>query len=139
VSEITRLEEILGLVEKIKPLLAHNDPQVQSVVLAELLSIWLAGFHVLDDPEATEQLRAQLLGRHCGLVRELTAINAKMMDNPQRTKRLQVDGTNFFWDLVSVLGEEELIRIEYRLRKAGKEGTAGVLREEFKEREGCKG
>jgi len=72
-------QEILELVEKIKPLLAHNDPQVQSAVLAELLSIWLVGFHISDDREATEQLRAELLARHCELVRELTAVNAKML------------------------------------------------------------
>jgi hypothetical protein len=72
-------QEILELVEKIKPLLAHNDPQVQSAALAELLSIWLASFHVPDDPEATEQLRAELLAAHCALVRELTAVNAKML------------------------------------------------------------
>jgi hypothetical protein len=71
-------QETLELVERIKPLLAHNKPQVQSAALAELLSIWLAGFHVPDDPEATEQLRAELLERHCELVRELTAVNAKM-------------------------------------------------------------
>jgi hypothetical protein len=71
-------QEILELVEKIKPLLAHNDPQVQSAALAELLSIWLVGFHIPDDPEATEQLRAELLARHCKLVRELTAVNAKI-------------------------------------------------------------
>jgi hypothetical protein len=57
-------------------LLAHNDPRVQSAALAELLSIWLAGFHIPNDPEATEQLRAELLAEHCALVRELTAVRA---------------------------------------------------------------
>jgi hypothetical protein len=36
---MTQPEEVLKLVEKIKPLLAHNEPQVQSAVLAELLSM----------------------------------------------------------------------------------------------------
>jgi hypothetical protein len=83
-------QEILELVEKIKPLLAHNEPQVQSAALAELLSIWLAGFHIPDDPEATEQLRAELLGRHCELVKELMAVNSKMLGTtPQRRKAAQ--------------------------------------------------
>jgi hypothetical protein len=72
-------QEVLELVEKIKPLLAHNDPQVQSAVLAELLSIWLVSFNIPDDLEAAEQLRAELLEGHCELVRELTAVNAKML------------------------------------------------------------
>jgi hypothetical protein len=76
---VTQSEETLALVVRIKPLLAHREPQVQSAVLAELLSIWLAGFHVGDDPEATGQLRAELLERHCQLVRDLTAVNAKML------------------------------------------------------------
>jgi len=75
----TREEEIYGLVEKIKPLLAHRDPLVQSGVLAELLSMWLCGFHVIGDVEATGRIRGELLTNHCELVRELTVVNGEML------------------------------------------------------------
>jgi len=75
----TREEEIYWLVEKIKPLLAHREPVVQSGALAELLSMWLAGFHIIGDVEATGRLRAELLANHSELVRELTVVNAEKL------------------------------------------------------------
>jgi hypothetical protein len=42
---------------------------------------------------------------------------------------------NSFSELLSVLGEEELIRFKYRLRKAGKIVTAEILADELAQRE----
>jgi hypothetical protein len=71
--------EIAAIVDKIKPLLAGKSAEVQGAVLADCLAIWLAGHHVEGDEDATRKLRAELLAMHCSVVRELTAINAKIM------------------------------------------------------------
>jgi hypothetical protein len=68
---------IKRLVEEIRPILAGIPPQIQSVVLAELLSIWLRG-HRVDGGDADqnsflrEKLREDLLKGHIELVRQLT-------------------------------------------------------------------
>ena len=77
----------MALVEKIRPVLeAHvfpllkgHPPEMQGAVLADLLAIWLAGHHVAGDEDATRMMRAELLAMHCGQVRFLTSINAKMI------------------------------------------------------------
>jgi hypothetical protein len=76
---MTDAQQTLELANRIKPFLAHKPPQIQSAVLAELLSIWLAGHHVQDDPDQTLKLRATLLAEHCQLVRRLVTVNAKML------------------------------------------------------------
>jgi hypothetical protein len=76
---VRRSEEVLELAARIKPLLAGKDPLTQSAVLAELLSIWLAGHLVLGNEEQTSELRAQLLAAHCELVLDLTRINARII------------------------------------------------------------
>jgi hypothetical protein len=68
-------EEVLKIAALIKPLLAGKEPQVQSAVLAELLSIWLAGHFVEGDAEQTRELRSELLANHCMLVRQLVMVN----------------------------------------------------------------
>jgi hypothetical protein len=73
---VTDLEEITLVAERIKPLLAGHDPAVQGAVLADLVGLWLAGFQVAGDPDATRTLRATLLADHCSVVRQLTAVNA---------------------------------------------------------------
>jgi hypothetical protein len=75
-----RIEEIAAIVERIKPLLAGQPPELQGVVLADCMAIWLAGHHVAGDAEATRKMRAELLAMHCSAVRELTEINAKIMN-----------------------------------------------------------
>jgi hypothetical protein len=75
---MTDAQEILELAERIKPFLAHKPPHVQSGVLAELLSIWLAGHYIPGDPDQTTQLRAELLAKHCELVRALVRVNEKL-------------------------------------------------------------
>lgn len=55
---------------RIKLILAGLDPGVQSAVLADLTSLWIAG-HIADTPEHTHQLREQLLADHVQLIRDL--------------------------------------------------------------------
>jgi hypothetical protein len=74
-----RPEEVLAVVDRIKPLLRGQQPELQGAVLAELLSIWLAGHVVRGDAQATQQLRAELLAKHCSVVRQLTEVNAAVM------------------------------------------------------------
>jgi hypothetical protein len=83
----TRPEAIVALVQKIRPaleehiwpLLAGQPAEMQGAVLADLLAIWLAGHHVAGDEDATRTMRAELLAVHCGMVRELTSINARLI------------------------------------------------------------
>ena len=73
------VEQIQHMVEAIKPMLAGHPPDVQGAALADLLAIWLAGHYVEDDKDATRKLRAELLAKHCVVVRELVTVNAKML------------------------------------------------------------
>jgi MoxR-like ATPase len=72
-------EEVVELVEQIRPLLAGRSPEVQSAVLADLLALWLAGHQALDAAGATaiDKVRAQLLQNHMELVLSLIPINEK--------------------------------------------------------------
>jgi hypothetical protein len=80
-QDVLKLAERLKppLREHIEPLLAGQDPPLQSVALAELLSIWLAGHVVRGDPDATRTMRAELLADFCFAVRQLTDVNAEAM------------------------------------------------------------
>lgn len=69
-------EDVMPLVEIIKPLLAGWPPQIQGAVLADLLATWLAGHHISGDAELTRAMRAELLAEHCQLVWELVPLNA---------------------------------------------------------------
>jgi hypothetical protein len=75
--------EVLELAAEIKPILAGKDPEVISAVLAELLSLLLAGFVVPGDSEQTISVRSGLLASHCQLVRQLTIVNAKILGTDQ--------------------------------------------------------
>lgn len=70
------------LVAQIKPLLAGRHPEVVSAVLADLVSIWLAGHVAPDSKAATESHRRELLTLFFGLVTELVPINARRMGLP---------------------------------------------------------
>jgi hypothetical protein len=70
---------IEALVEQIKPSLAGVPPEIQGAALADLLATWLAAHHVAGDEDATRTMRAELLAMHCGAVRELVPVNAKIM------------------------------------------------------------
>lgn len=72
-------QEAMAIAAAVKPLLAGKPPTVQGAVLAELLSLWLAGHVVPGDPAATAALRADLLARHCRVVRDLVPENARLI------------------------------------------------------------
>jgi hypothetical protein len=59
-----------SIANRIKPLLAGHRPEIQSAVLADLLSMWLAG-HYLMGSAAIETV----LKHHIGLVRKLLPHN----------------------------------------------------------------
>ena len=63
--------EVMHLVEQIKPILAGKNPAMQSAVLAECLSLWLATW--------PKRARDDLLKGHLKLVAELLPVNAKML------------------------------------------------------------
>ena len=72
--------QVIALVERIRPLLAGQPSAVQGAVLSDCVAIWLAGHRVEGDEEATRKLRAELLAMHCSKVRELTEINAGIIE-----------------------------------------------------------
>ena len=80
-SDMTDVEQTLELAERIKPILAGHEPYVQSAVLAELLSVWLAGWFVADSKEKTRRLRRELLDRHIKLVWKLVKENDPTRDD----------------------------------------------------------
>ena len=61
----------LEIIAEIKPILKGEEPGVQGAVLAELLSLWLAGW--------APQLRKEVLDFHLEEVRELTKLNEKIL------------------------------------------------------------
>lgn len=75
------LQLAANLVEQISPMLAGKPLYVQSIVLAELLSIWVCGFHATaakgSDPRVQERFRERMLRNHIRLVREL--VQAEVM------------------------------------------------------------
>ena len=75
--------EAMELARAISPLLAGRKPEVQSAVLADLLSMWLAGHVWRGDPKATKRLREHLLKQHLGAVRALIDLNYKISVEPQ--------------------------------------------------------
>jgi hypothetical protein len=79
---MTTPEQVAPIVEAIRPLLAGKPPELQAMVLADLLGTWLAGHFIPGDEDATRKLRAELLASHCVGVRQLTSINAKIIGTP---------------------------------------------------------
>ena len=74
-----RPEDIVAVIEQIRPILRGKPAEMQGAVLADLLAIWLAGHHVEGDPDATRKFRAELLSAHLLQVRKLVTINAHMI------------------------------------------------------------
>ena len=69
---------MLAVTERIKPILANHHPTLQGAVLAELLSIWIAG-HVADTGANSAKLRREMLKMHVEQVRKLIPVNAKII------------------------------------------------------------
>ena len=74
---VTALQEVVEIINRIRPLLAGREPAVQGAVLAECLAIWLNGHHVEGDAEATRKMRTALLEIHIAAVRGLVDINPR--------------------------------------------------------------
>jgi hypothetical protein len=68
---------IIRLSQKVARLFAGKDPAIVSGTLANLTSIWLAGFVVPDDPDQTADLRASLLEHHLCLITDLLEISSQ--------------------------------------------------------------
>jgi hypothetical protein len=68
-----------AIVAQIKPLLAGKPVELQGLVLADCLAIWLAGHQVEGDAEGTRQLRKAILEFHLEQVRDLTTVNARIL------------------------------------------------------------
>lgn len=56
IEEATRLSD--EMVDRIRPLLAGHPPELQGIVVVELLAIWLAGF----DPSLRDDMLKLQLG-----------------------------------------------------------------------------
>jgi hypothetical protein len=59
--------------------LAGHPAPIQAAVLADLVSIYLAGHMIKDDEAETNALREHLLELHVAYVRELLPINAQVI------------------------------------------------------------
>lgn len=69
---LARVQEVQATVEAIRPMLAGRSPEVQSGVLADLTSMWLAGMMFNED---VEKLRTELLANFLNTVLELIPVN----------------------------------------------------------------
>jgi hypothetical protein len=75
----TRIEQIVSVVNQIRPLLAGRSPEIQGAILAELLATFLAGHH--------PGLRDEILTLHVEKVRELIApCEAELFATRERPK-----------------------------------------------------
>lgn len=75
----SRTGEVERAVERIKPHLGGYPPEVQGIILADLLAIWLAGHQVEGDPQATTKIRGELLAHHLIWVEKLVTVNAMII------------------------------------------------------------
>jgi hypothetical protein len=79
VSEVNELSAV------IQPYLYGRKPEIQGAVLADLLSIFLAGHMLVDkisgevDRVATDQMRETLLAQHLDGMRDMLRINEVML------------------------------------------------------------
>jgi hypothetical protein len=65
--------DVQRIVDRVRPILAHANPVIQSAVLADLLAIWIAGHQGPDG--LVDQMRGHLLDDHVKLVRDLIPTN----------------------------------------------------------------
>ena len=76
------VEQVRSLVREISPLLAGKPQQVQGAVLADLLSMWLAGHFEATNAAKTTILRNDVLDMHIDMVRKLIPESAKQIGLP---------------------------------------------------------
>lgn len=70
---------VYKLVEEIRPILRGKEAEIQSAVLADLLAFWVAGHVIYGQPEATAEMRDEMLDMHIDVVKQLVPINAKIL------------------------------------------------------------
>lgn len=68
---MTLAEQTEALVAQIHPFLYGHEAEVQSAVIAELLSTWVLGFAVPGDKKATKRVQKEMLEGHIDLVHQL--------------------------------------------------------------------
>jgi hypothetical protein len=67
-------DQVMRLVNVIRPLLAGEPPSIQGAAIADLLAIWLAG-HFAGGAAENAALRDELLTAHIAVVRALIPEN----------------------------------------------------------------
>lgn len=73
--------ESMRLAKQIYPLLAGRPPEVQGAVLADLLSMWLAGHY-----RGGEALLERLLEHHVAAVKMILPVQIKILEERQHRK-----------------------------------------------------
>lgn len=68
--------------------LAGKPPHIQSAALADCCAMYLAGHRVPGDPQATHELREQMLGILTDLIRKLVEPNANEIDARLQCERI---------------------------------------------------
>jgi hypothetical protein len=69
-----QFEKVEHTVQHLAAELAGREPQMQGLILADLLATWLAGHIVRGRPAATDAMRMDLLLHHVEAVRRLIPI-----------------------------------------------------------------
>jgi hypothetical protein len=78
------LTQAADIIRQIEPFLHSKSPQVQSIVLAHLLHVWVLDHHMepLGDPRVQQRFRERVLREHISLVRQL--VQAEVKDNAKQ-------------------------------------------------------
>jgi len=84
----TDMREIENVVARIKPLLAGRRPDVQGVILAECLSIWITGHLLPGQPKATAELWGSIWRMHFAKAAELIHLVATEVGTPALIEQL---------------------------------------------------
>jgi len=74
-------KKVLAVGDKIAALLSGLGPEVQGAILAEMVSRWLAGHMVIDEPNSVEveKMRKDVLVEWLKLVFKMTPANEAML------------------------------------------------------------
>jgi hypothetical protein len=80
VRQPEKVNEVQELCDAVYDLFQGHDRVIVGAVLADLLSVWVAGHFVADDKGGeTQKFRKQLLQRHMKAVRELVPLSEKQI------------------------------------------------------------
>ena len=69
-----------ALLDRIKPLLAGSDAELQGAVICDLAALWIAGHRIAGDRAEGDAMRAELLEMHTRHVRELVQMYLEGVD-----------------------------------------------------------